>query len=516
MVKSVTQTAASIHMNIPMISLIAMVSSIVSITIALAMLFLVLWQAPKYRDNQLMALYMVEVIFWGMMAFMVRFWSLGGQDSTLFFHGIVLGIGLNSVLLFALVSHYAGLWKNWWLKVILVMGLFYIVTNVPLLLHDKLYLDFSVSNEGSLLFRFLPLGYISFAIVGLFHLGSLSILLRYRNQRAGKALLRGSVLISVGVLSSFLDILAQTPIAIMAAGISTIFFAYAILRENLFNPLALLNEELAQANTRLSQITGKLQLANLKLIEASHTKSQFLASMSHELRTPLNSIIGYTELLLQGIYGDLNEKQLDRLGKVMRNGQHLLQLINNILDISKIEAGYMVLELEPVELKPMLDECLAIFEPLVDKKGLTLSRDIQDDLPHVLSDRGRLLQVVTNLVGNAVKFTHSGSITLYSYALNDNNRHNLPPNIPLAHDDWVLISVQDTGIGISAENKEIIFDEFRQVDGSPTREYEGTGLGLSITRKLVKMMNGHLWLESELGHGSKFWIMLPVAIEKQD
>ena len=495
-------------------SLIAMISSIASIAIALAMLFLVLWQAPKYRDNQLMALYMVEVVFWGVMAFMVRFWALGGWDSTLFFYGIVLGIGLNGFLLFALVSHYAGLWKHWWLKIMLVVGLLYSIASVPLIFQERLYSSFSVSPEGNLLFLFQPLGYMSFSVVYLFHLGSLIILLRYRNQRAGKALLVGSILLSAGVLTSLSNTLAQYPIAIMAAGVSTVFFAYAILRENLFNPLALLNEELTQANSRLSQITGKLQLANQQLMEASRLKSQFLASMSHELRTPLNSIIGYTELLSQGVYGQLTEKQHDRLNKVMRNGQHLLQLINDILDLSKIEAGHMLLELEPVDLTPVLDECLAIFKPLVDKKGLALQRDIQNDLPWIMSDKGRLLQIVTNLVSNAIKFTHSGHIAIYSHMLGDDNRHNLPIDVPLAHDNWVLISIQDTGIGIGPKDQEIIFDEFRQVDGSTTREYEGTGLGLAITRKLVMMMNGHIWLKSELGQGSKFWIMLPIAQQK--
>jgi len=493
-----------------------MTSSIASVAIALAMLFLVLWQAPKYRDNQLMALYMIEVVFWGIMAFLVRFWSLGGHDSTLFFYGIVLGIGLNGYFLFALVSHYAGLWRYWWLKVILLAGLLYSIVSVPLILQEVLCSGFAVSAKGNLLFQFQPLGYVSFGVVYLFHLGALIILLRYRNQRAGKALLAGSLLLSAGVLTSLSEILAQYPLAIMAAGVSTVFFAYAILRENLFNPLVLLNKELTQANTRLSQITGKLQLTNQQLTEANHLKSQFLASMSHELRTPLNSIIGYTELLMQGIYGDLNEKQQDRMTKVMRNGQHLLQLINDILDLSKIEAGHMLLELEPVALMPVLDESLSVFEPLVEKKGLSLVRDIQNDLPWVTSDRGRLLQVVTNLISNAVKFTHSGYITVYCHSLSDGNRHQMPTDVPLLHDSWVLISIQDTGIGISAEDQEIVFDEFRQVDGSTTREYEGTGLGLAITRKLIKMMKGHIWLESELGQGSKFWIMLPIAKQKRE
>jgi signal transduction histidine kinase len=498
-------------MNIPTISLIAMIASVASIAIALAMLFLVLWQAPKHRDNQLMALYMIEVIFWGIMAFMVRFWTTAGLDSSFFFAGIVMGIGFSGLFLCALVSHYAGLWKYWWLRALLLAGLLNNIINIPLIFQGNLYTDFHVSAEGSLLFHLLPLGFVSFGITYLFHFGSLAILWKFRNQRAGKALLAGGILLSAGVLTSLSAVLSQYSIAIMAAGVSTIFFTFAILRENLFNPLALLNEELTQANTRLSQITGKLQLTNQQLAEANRLKSQFLASMSHELRTPLNSIIGYTELLLQGIYGDLSEKQTDRLTKVMKNGQHLLQLINDILDLSKIEAGHMLLELEPVQLVPILEECLAVFEPLVAKKGLVMQREVQADLPQIMADKGRVLQVVTNLVSNAVKFTHEGHIILYSHVLDDGNRLNLPPDLPLLHEDWVLLGVKDTGIGITPEDQKIIFDEFRQVDGSTTREYEGTGLGLAITRKLVKMMNGHIWLESEPGKGTQFWVMVPKA-----
>jgi signal transduction histidine kinase len=305
--------------------------------------------------------------------------------------------------------------------------------------------------------------------------------------------------------------LMQYPVAIMAAGISTVFFAHAILREKLFNPLTLLNEELTQANARLSQITGELQVTNQQLVEANHLKSRFLVIMSHELRTPLNSIIGYTELLLQGVYGEMSEKQYDRLSKVMRNGQHLMQLINDILDLSKIESGHMRLDLEPVDIVSVLAECMTLFEPLAQKKGLGLLREIQPDLPWVMADKIRVLQILMNLISNAVKFTHAGYITVCSQVLDGNNRQYLPPALSLPRDDWVLVGVEDTGIGIASEDQKIVFDEFRQVDGSITREYEGTGLGLAITRKLVEMMNGHIWLESKLNQGSTFWLLLPIA-----
>lgn len=498
-------------------SLVAMIFSLASIILALAMFLLVLWQAPRHVDNQLMALYMIEVVFWGVMAFMVRFWTFSGQDVTPFFYGIVLGIGFNGLFLFALVSHYTGLWQRWWPRVLLLLGFLYSIVIVPMVFQEKLYTNFSISPEGHLLFQYEPFGYTTFGVVFLFHFASMMTLWHFRKQRAGRVLLLGAVVISVGVLSSLSDLLVQYPVAIMAASISTVFFARAILREKLFNPLALLNEDLTQANARLSQITEELQVTNQQLVEANHLKSRFLAIMSHELRTPLNSIVGYTELLLQGVYGEMSEKQHDRLSKVMRNGQHLMQLINDILDLSKIEAGHMQLDLEPVEIVSVLAECITLFEPLVQKRGLALRRDIEPDLPWVMADKMRVLQILMNLISNAVKFTHAGHIAVYSQVLNGSNRQYLPPALSLLHDDWVLIGVEDTGIGIAAENQKIVFEEFRQVDGSITREYEGTGLGLAITRKLIEMMNGHIWLESELNRGSTFWLLLPIVkIEEQE
>lgn len=503
-------------MNVPTMSLVAMVSSLASVILALAMFLLVLWQAPRHVDNQLMALYMIEVVFWGAMAFMVRFWTISGQDVTPFFYGIVLGIGFNGLFLFTLVSHYTGLWQHWWPRALLLLGFLYSIIIVPLVYQGKLYTDFSISPDGNLLFRFQPFGYVTFGVVFLFHLASMVTLWHFRKQHAGRVLLLGAVVISAGVLSSLSDLLMQYPVAIMAAGISTVFFAHAILREKLFNPLALVNEELTQANARLSQVSGELQVTNQQLVEANHLKSRFLAIMSHELRTPLNSIIGYTELLLQGVYGEMSEKQQDRLNKVMRNGQHLMQLINDILDLSKIESGHLQLDLEPVEIVSVIAECMTLFEPLAQKKGLDLLREVRPDLPWVMADKLRVLQILMNLISNAVKFTHVGHITVHGQILGGNDRRSLPPALLLPHDDWVLIGVTDTGIGIAPEDQGIVFDEFRQVDGSITREYEGTGLGLAITRKLVEMMNGHIWLESQLNQGSSFWFLLPIAaIEEQ-
>ena len=249
---------------------------------------------------------------------------------------------------------------------------------------------------------------------------------------------------------------------------------------------------------------------------ASRAKSTFLANISHELRTPLNNIIGYTELLAQGIYGPLTERQADRLEKVNRNGQHLLQLINNILDLSKIEAGYMSLEIKPLNLELAIVDCMAAIEPQARQKGLELRRFLPPHLPPIMADRGRLMQVLSNLLSNAVKFTSVGSVTVRAQIITSPDEllpvH--PAELPDPLGRWLLISVEDTGIGISEADRHIIFDEFRQVDESSTREYEGTGLGLAISRKLVLGMKGHLWVNSVLNQGSIFYVLLPAAEEE--
>jgi signal transduction histidine kinase len=231
-------------------------------------------------------------------------------------------------------------------------------------------------------------------------------------------------------------------------------------------------------------------------LESSRTKSQFLANMSHELRTPLNSIINYTQLLLDGIYGDISSTQRDRMEKVLRNGRNLLSLVNDVLDLSKIEAGQMRLNRRLVEVDEFIASLMALFKPLAQEKNLNL-----DYLPPAVPppalyvDEIRARQVLTNVIGNAIKFTHEGGVTLRCFM----------------EAEGLCMSVTDTGIGIPAEAQSHIFDEFRQVDNSSTRQYEGTGLGLTISRRIVEMHGGSIRLESTLGSGTTFYITFPLA-----
>ncbi|CAG0926804.1 partial two-component system, sensor histidine kinase ChiS, partial [Planctomycetaceae bacterium] len=230
-----------------------------------------------------------------------------------------------------------------------------------------------------------------------------------------------------------------------------------------------------------------------RMREVDRLKTQFLANMSHELRTPLNSIIGFSRVILRGIDGPISELQQTDLTSIYNSGQHLLSLINNILDLSKIEAGKMELSIEPLDLRDIAKSVMSTAIALVKDKTVRLNQEVPDDLPTVMADQTRVRQIMLNLVSNAAKFTEKGSITL---------RVKTYPK-------EVYISVTDTGIGVADDKLEHIFEEFTQADASTTRRYGGTGLGLAITKKFVEMHKGRIWVESQVGVGSTFTFTLP-------
>jgi len=276
------------------------------------------------------------------------------------------------------------------------------------------------------------------------------------------------------------------------------------------------DEEIDACRALAHQIELAIENADLyeQALVASELKSDFLATMSHELRTPLNAILGYTEMILAGVYGHITDKQQDRLQRVFDNAQALLALINDVLDLSKIEAGRMNLLIEPLDIMPLVMGVIGNITPLAEAKKLPLNIEVPPTIPLVMADNGRLRQIVLNLLSNAVKFTREGAITVHLNPMNGGvvvQQGYKPINIP--EGDWLAITVEDTGIGIAPENFDMIFDTFQQVDSSSVRQYEGTGLGLAISRQLVEMHGGKLWVESEVGRGSRFTFILPVAHE---
>ena len=255
-----------------------------------------------------------------------------------------------------------------------------------------------------------------------------------------------------------------------------------------------LEERIQAATADLAEQNTRLQWQSRELEKANRLKSEFLASMSHELRTPINALIGYASLMLDRIYGDLTPRQEEGLNRIQGAAQHLLALINDILDLAKIEAGRMPLHLDEVSLREIMTEISQQIEPMVKKKQLSFSVDLPSKDMKLHTDRTKVKQILLNLLSNAVKFTHQGGIW-----------------VTVSRDEEDLrFDVRDTGIGIREVDLESIWEDFRQVDQSRTREFGGTGLGLSITRKLVDALGGHVFAESVYGQGSTFTVVLPV------
>ncbi len=240
----------------------------------------------------------------------------------------------------------------------------------------------------------------------------------------------------------------------------------------------------------------ELQMLNARLTEASKAKSEFLANMSHELRTPMNAILGFVEMILDDIYGEVPPYLREPLTDVQVNGKHLLNLINDVLDLSKIEAGHMELVLGEYSVQDVVETVRTSLQSLALEKGLGFAAAAAEDIPLAFGDGRRITQCLMNLVGNALKFCKRGRVAV---------------GVERQGDD-LLYHVSDTGIGIPKEELKNIFTEFRQVDTALTREFSGTGLGLNITKKFVEMHGGRIWVESELGKGSTFFFSIPLRV----
>jgi signal transduction histidine kinase len=249
-----------------------------------------------------------------------------------------------------------------------------------------------------------------------------------------------------------------------------------------------------------ARLFREIELKSREVEAASRHKSEFLANMSHELRTPLNAVLGYAELIQDGIYGEVSAKMQGVLERIQQNGRHLLGLINDVLDLSKIEAGQLTLSPVDYSMRELVLDVVSATEALAADKKLALEVDVPADLPPGRGDERRLTQVLMNLVGNAIKFTDAGSVSVRAKV----------------DDGSFVVAVTDTGVGIAPEDQKRIFEEFQQVDSSSTRKKGGTGLGLAIARRIVELHGGRIWVESTPGRGSTFAFTLPLSATQQE
>ncbi|MBF2067885.1 MAG: response regulator [Calothrix sp. C42_A2020_038] len=257
------------------------------------------------------------------------------------------------------------------------------------------------------------------------------------------------------------------------------------------------NKILVQKNKELEEQRQQIQEQNIKLLEASQLKSKFLATISHELRTPMNAIIGFSQFLLRPKYGQLSNQQRDMVERILNNGKHLLALLNEVLDFSKIESGQLNLKPQMYDISTVIHSTVAEIASLAEMKSLSLEVIVNLDNPIVYNDPLRLRQILMNLLSNAIKFTKQGGVYI---------------KVEEVGKDRIAILVSDTGIGIDSNEIDNIFEVFRQIDQAINREYPGTGLGLAIVKALVSMMSGQISVESNLGSGSTFRIEIPRQI----
>jgi signal transduction histidine kinase len=263
--------------------------------------------------------------------------------------------------------------------------------------------------------------------------------------------------------------------------------------------LKMSDEQLRSTNKGLDLKLGQLAETNVALYESNRLKSEFLANVSHELRTPLNSILGFADLLRESVRENTDPKAVRYVQNILTSGRNLLDLINDLLDLAKIEAGRMDVRSEPLPLADLFEGLINLLKPLAEAKELTIISSVAADVPILQTDPAKLQQVLYNLLSNAIKFSPvAGRIDLTA----------------LAEDaDHVRVSVRDQGPGIEPGKQEVIFEKFRQIDGSVTREHSGTGLGLAISRELVALLGGTMGVQSVMGEGATFWVILPLITQ---
>lgn len=276
--------------------------------------------------------------------------------------------------------------------------------------------------------------------------------------------------------------------------------------------------QLRESNREVISHYQMLEQANRDLRALDKLKSEFLANIGHELRTPLNSIIGFTELILQGYSGPINTDQRRQLAMVLNSGNRLLRVLNDVIEVSMLNANQIELKCEDIPISTIINDVIREVRNSAAKKKLTIFMDIEEALPDCYCSREKVKLILYNLLDNAIKFSSSGSVVISAHSTSDLSQYGFyeeynyatPGNDTLKR-NYLVVSVKDQGIGIHRDDFDILFDEFRQVDGSLTREYDGTGLGLAISKKLIELHGGNIWLDSQIGVGTTFYFSLPLS-----
>ncbi len=468
-------------MSVGLSTIISLSAGVALAIMCAALVFLMLWQDARRRSNQYFALCAAIFGAYGILNLplhVAQHFDVNAKDIV---HVLTVLYALGVILLFNFVLSFARLprhlrWNERAISVPVVLLFVFLAAN------RAVFKDFEPVGSSTYHYRMTGWGYFGAAFLVVYLGLMLTVIYRQRYPKA-RATMPPMIILAAGMaLFAATPNLREYALNTLSVIVAVFMMGRVVIKYQVFQPLADLNAEIDQ----------KI----VELIDATQAKAQFLANMSHELRTPLNSIIGYTELVTSGTYGELNERQRDRVYKVTRNGRILLELINDVLDLSKLHAGRVELTLTTVNTVDLLDKLLAEYEPEAREKGLSLVR-AYSNLPPLRVDAFRARQILAHLLSNAVKFTGEGVVIVRGYA------------DPIR--EQVVLSVTDTGPGISPDRQEHVFDAFQTSDSTLAREHPGTGLGLAIARELTTLHSGNLWFQSVVGQGSTFHVALPAA-----
>ena len=466
-------------MMLSLTTLVVLIANGLTAVIAVALLMLVLWQAPRQPTNRWFAVSMASLAAYVTINAFARFVDPLALDPLPVFYlaTTIYGVFVASIFFFA--SEFAA-GRPRATRTMRAVGVALVIVPAIALWSGKVTTNVRplATDEGGYTWDYTLLGNLVSAATFAYIVATALFLARSEDERA-RSLWPAPALTLAGLLSALLIWpRINIPLNAVFLALSAIVLGLPVLRHELFNPLANAHAELLRKNRELERV--------------NRVKSQFLATVSHELRTPLNSINGYSETMLAEVYGPINEVQRDRIEKVLRNGRQLLSLIDDVLDLNQIERGQLRLEVERVALAPLLDAVLDTCGPLAAQKGLSFVRDYAG-APPVWGDEMRLREIAMNVVANACKFTEAGAITVRARAFGER----------------VRLEIADTGVGIPPDQIDAVFMEFQQVTGRVAGE--GTGLGMPIAKRLVELHGGAIWLESLPGEGTTVYVTLPAA-----
>lgn len=497
------------------------VASLIMLSTVSGLLFSVLVQPRRDKTNLLFALFCLSLLMWSVVALSGPLPILRWMGESARLKLLSSAIGFSSVTFFLFVVRFvpkAGKLAEW----LLLASPFVLASALLIIWTGNAYTaEFTPELTN---FTLQPLGYVALGAQMVYSLVAFGMIISSPQEPVRQMRLPGLLMILVFV-SLFFESLLRIPIGILLATIAAARMGWVVLRLQLFNPMKELTDELRIANRDLRQTLSDLAAERLKtenltqqLEAASRYRSDFLDNLGHRLRTPLNSIVGYSQLLQSGIYGELNEKQADRLGKLHRNTNTLLDLINHMLDLNAMAAGRFELDYAQVSLDKLVKEVFEELEPHRADKNARLVSELPADLSTVYGDEKRIKQVLTQLVDNGLKFSLDKTepevrVKAVNVKVEKGKSDNFPLPILgwLRDGEWVVLSVTDEGIGIMPEEQGQIFDEFFQTTDKRAAEIGGTGLGLAITKRLVELHEGVIWLKSAPDKGSTFFVALRVS-----